>query len=647
MNSQVLKFRRFVLDSSTAQLMTEPSSFTRRAAAAVGATIAIGAALGVLPAQPAAPSTPQTVLTPLQTVPLGTTRANWLNGGVASANGRFYLFSTFAADSLTIYDSRARKWVADSSAKLGSDVVWSPDSRFIAFSRSEPPARVRLVWLMPMDSATGKPQGPARRISTRSGNSPAWSPDGRRIAFINNDSSTFSILEVPFSGGEARVLHAEPGQGSQLRWTADGKTLFAMYGARGWENWLRYDVASSQVTHFASSTGWPLMGISPDGQRVASSFRGGSTLYISSATTGRLLATYATPERFEPTTWSADGQSVIGAEHVPTAHVESVRVSDGVITHLTSLDSTFLGDVKHSPDGAKLLYAKSMGSLSQLQVLSAKGGASHALGKPIVGRFGKYEWSPDGRSVLYCQLQSIHIVDVASGVDRALVELRQAEGPPLSQCGWRADGNAVRTIRSPLGEYMREHEAHETSLRGVDRVLSRFTTSSRPHMVDDSLVAFTSPDGLTLRNIVRQQERLIFRGKMWGTVTSWSPDGQRLAFVTSENDNAVPYVLNVRSGVGLRVPFTLGGEVNQVQFLPDGRSLIAYACISCVAPDFVEKWDIVVLPINGEPPRVLTASQKSYRDHANPSISPDGLTLVFSAEATYNTRVAKMIIPPR
>jgi Tol biopolymer transport system component len=49
-----------------------------------------------------------------------------------------------------------------------------------------------------------------------------------------------------------------------------------------------------------------------------------------------------------------------------------------------------------------------------------------------------------------------------------------------------------------------------------------------------------------------------------------------------------------------------------------------------------------MIPLNGDPARVFTASQKDHRDHGAPQISPDGATIAFEAETSYHSRVVKL-----
>ncbi|MBW2144030.1 MAG: PD40 domain-containing protein, partial [Deltaproteobacteria bacterium] len=102
---------------------------------------------------------------------------------------------------------------------------WSPDGKFIAFSRYEPKANDEYemnLFLIPSEG------GEARKLTSTSNRvayaSIDWSPDGKYIAYFSREKT---LNLIPVEGGEHRVLvDVENVSGhSNLSWSPDGKEL--------------------------------------------------------------------------------------------------------------------------------------------------------------------------------------------------------------------------------------------------------------------------------------------------------------------------------------------------------------------------------------------------------------------------------------
>ena len=68
-------------------------------------------------------------------VPMSDTRSDWLDDGVESPNGRFYLLTSYAANDSGFlrYDRVKRSWAHLGRANAGDNPRWSPNGRFVAF----------------------------------------------------------------------------------------------------------------------------------------------------------------------------------------------------------------------------------------------------------------------------------------------------------------------------------------------------------------------------------------------------------------------------------------------------------------------------------------------------------------------------------
>ena len=100
----------------------------------------------------------------------------------------------------------------------GTHPAWSPDSRQLAFTG------MGGIWVVRSD-------GSRPRLLVRGrASQPAWSPDGQRIAFVQHLSETRSrIVTVASTGGQARVVENMTGLVEAPVWGPDSRTLWFVY----------------------------------------------------------------------------------------------------------------------------------------------------------------------------------------------------------------------------------------------------------------------------------------------------------------------------------------------------------------------------------------------------------------------------------
>ncbi len=628
--------------------MRNPRAVTSLRALAAAAMFAVSAtslrAQAVLP--PAEPTK-----RPLQV--LSDTRANWLDGGAESPNGRFFLLDPFAGDTLFSYDRTTRRWTSLPDMMLGGSMSWSPSGRFVVSWKTV--SGRQSVMLTPMDTTTGRPSGPSRRISARVGRWPVWSPSGDRIAFVSNDSGAFKVVAVPFNGGEEVVLFQGPGGlTGGLAWSPDGKSILFGYLTAGRPAaWHRVDVATRAIaTHPVSGAGI-LLGYSADGKRFAEIDRTSGALTVYSSSDWRILTRQQVGQRVTPTAWSkSDPNSLVGIEHIVPTHFQQATFPDGVVTSLMPPDSLEVRTPVYSPDGTQVAFVGAAGPFMQIRVMARSGGASRALGTP--GVIDRPHWSPSGRSIAYCNFQSVHVIDLATGRDRELVRTATPAQNAVLACRWRADGAALRYLRVPGVALDGTRELREVSMAGEDRLLLRLNDSSgvtaqqvaagavSTQLLDDTLLVVQSLSRISLKNLRTSAERVLYTGSVFTREVGRSPDGRSLAFGVREGRNTIPHVVDLSGGDVRRVSYALGGIVNEFKFHPDGRHLVFSACPSCADPQGTEKFEIVIAPLNGDPARVVTAAQRGYRDYGRPDVAPDGRTIVFQGETSYNTRIVRI-----
>jgi hypothetical protein len=107
------------------------------------------------------------------------------------------------------------------AADAGWPLSWSPDGRFVLYSRADVKTGVDL-WALPM-TGESKPFTVVQGALDQRGGE--FSPDGRWLAYESNESGRFEVYVRPFPepGGKWQVTSAG---GTQPRWRRDGRELY-------------------------------------------------------------------------------------------------------------------------------------------------------------------------------------------------------------------------------------------------------------------------------------------------------------------------------------------------------------------------------------------------------------------------------------
>ncbi len=105
-----------------------------------------------------------------------------------------------------------------------SDLRFSPDGRFVAFTVTEPPKgneRNRDLWLLEVASRKLR----QLTFSPKSESAPRWSPDGRQLAFLSDRDGPSQIYLLPIDGGEALRLTEGKNAIQSFDWSPDGNQI--------------------------------------------------------------------------------------------------------------------------------------------------------------------------------------------------------------------------------------------------------------------------------------------------------------------------------------------------------------------------------------------------------------------------------------
>lgn len=322
-----------------------------------------------------------------------------------------------------------------------------------------------------------------------------------------------------------------------------------------------------------------------------------------------------------------------------------------------SVDDLFairrVGDPRISPDGKWVAYTVSTTSLEEdetetrIWMISSRGG--EAIPMTAEGYSASQpQWSPDGRYLSFAAAKGegktqVWTLNRLGGEAQQLTDVKQG----ISDYSWSPDGTRLLlSIRDAEEEEEEEGKEPETPDPWViDRL--QFKRDGVGYL------AGNRHTHLYVFHIAAKELVQITSGGFDESQGTWSPDGERVAFVSNRTDNPdgnsnsdiwVVAAGNTDKGQTLLQVTTNPGADGSPAWSPDG-AWIAYTTV--LEPDLI--WyattHLAVTTAQGGRPQLLTVSLD--RNMSGPHFGNDGQSIYFGLEDSGENHLARMELPSR
>lgn len=358
--------------------------------------------------------------------------------------------------------------------------AWSPDGSRIAFLRSSSSQETD-VTLMVMSALGGGTRtvrgglnrpggvfGEAKALMTQV----AWSPDGRFLAFSalkdESDEPTLSLALTPLDGSDVRWLTGPTGDygACSPAFSPNGNRI-AFVRRVGWGS--GHDIyvldlgsdstpraAPRRLTNFARSVGNPAWTSDNDTLLFWGEKSGGQSGLWAVSASGAEPARLVRPNSrlnslplMNTLTITADEPSQSHRLAFPVVHedrdiweVDVAGLQAGNPRPLVETNAVEAGAVV-SPDGSRLAFISDQSGDRELWITDRNGGQAVQLTHLGSERMGLPDWSPDGTSIVvhgYANGQGdIYLVNAATGASSRLVATPADEQQP----SWSPDGKWI------------------------------------------------------------------------------------------------------------------------------------------------------------------------------------------------------------
>lgn len=435
---------------------------------------------------------------------------------------------------------------------------------------------------------------------------PMTTADGSRTFFVSDRSGNQNIWTMPRGSQAKQVTNFTDGRVLWASMSYDGKDIVFERNFKIWKMGtdagraaevpivLRGASVTPIADRISASTQIREFSLSPDGKKVAVIARGevfaGSSKEAGDAT--RITNT-AAPESY--VSWSADSRRLVyTSERTGTMTLHEYDFATEKETQLTSGPGSDAG-AAYSPDGKSIVFVRNSRSLMVMDAANKQAKEISKLYTDPAPLFGSdsFKWSPDGKWIAYLtytpETRSYTNVNVVS-----------ADGGAARPVSFLANSNSNVVTWAPDGSYL----LFDTSQRTEDTLIARIDLSLRtPKFREDqfrdlfkqenprdrqapaptaspaaSPVAAEKKDDKKTEIVfedIRRRLSILNTGINGGSPTI-SPDGKTLAILATAEGQFNIYLRNLdelATDASSRQLTSTAGFKSQAQFTPDSKEI--------------------------------------------------------------------------
>ena len=232
---------------------------------------------------------------------------------------------------------------------------------------------------------------------------PTWSPDGRFVAWSRTSPEGYSVV-VSSTGSGLGTPYETPFSVFYMQWAADGRTLGLLGSPEPGRVALAIlDLDSETVTSMNTSSSY-YFHWSPDGNEMITHLDRARLELFNPMTgdTSPLDTLQLVRSDFQAAAWTPDGRSILYVR--PGIRGQEESPDELVIHNLDTGEIDVLGEgagffnFAVSPDGKSVAYSiQGVGVVTSMQVVDLATGRSEQVDAP---RTVAWQWSPDSHKIL-------------------------------------------------------------------------------------------------------------------------------------------------------------------------------------------------------------------------------------------------------
>lgn len=411
------------------------------------------------------------------------TKDGFFKGQLVTDGSRIY-FTQFAGNHVQVgqVSTAGGETVAFNTPFSNTNLYGISPDRSALLVRDYNGATASQFWALPI------PAGPPRRLSEATGTEAVWSPDGRQLAFVRG----VDIYVADADGGHSRKLKTLAGIARQIRFSPDGKRLRFTLSPTGrtlsslWE--IKVDGSDLRPLF----PGWNPDAMtccgdwSPDAryyvfvvQKPASTkdlwlFREDSTSLLRRREPVQLTSG---PLWYSDPIFAPEGQRVFANGVLLQA--ELVRYDSASHQFKSYIAGLSAGEADFSPDGEWVVYV----SYPELTIWKARVDGTQKMQLTFWPLYATLpRWSPDGKQIAFIGTEvgkpwKIYLISAQGGTSE---ELRPEDREEVDAT-WSPDGNRIAYGRRSFG----------VDIGGLD--IEVFDRTTRQAKVIPNSVGFFSP----------------------------------------------------------------------------------------------------------------------------------------------------------